>query len=73
MLDDNDDWPVGCPRCGQRNLRQIAWLKANARLSCDGCGATLWYRQDTFLKELDQAQRAIKDFSRSVRLKKQEL
>jgi hypothetical protein len=73
MLEDHDDWPIGCPRCGQRTLKQIAWLKANARLRCDGCSATLWYRQDTFLRELDQAQRAIKDFSRSVRLAKKEL
>jgi hypothetical protein len=73
MLDDNDDWPVGCPRCGERTLKRVAWLKANTQLSCDGCRATLWYHRDTFLRELDQAQRAIKDFSRTVRLKKQEL
>ena len=73
MIEDDDDWPIGCPRCGRRNLKQIAWLRTNTQLRCSGCDATLWYRQDTFLKELDQAQRAIKDFSRSVRLAKREL
>ena len=73
MLDDKDDWPVGCPRCGRRTLKQIGWLKANMRPRCEGCSATLWYHQDTFLRELDQAQRAIKDFSRTVRLTKKEL
>ena len=73
MLDDEDDWPVRCPRCGLQTRKGIALLKASTQVRCDGCGATLWYHTDTFLRELDQARRAITDFSRTVRLSKREL
>jgi hypothetical protein len=75
MLDDDDEWPIRCPSCGHRILKKIGWLKDNAQLRCtaEGCSANLWYLNDTFRRELDQARRAIRDFSRTVRLTKAEL
>ena len=68
MLADEDDWPVYCPDCGAVTLKKIGWLKANTRLTCEGCAVTLSYYRERMNRDLDDALRAVESFSRGLRV-----
>jgi DNA-directed RNA polymerase subunit RPC12/RpoP len=71
MFEDEDLWPVQCPNCGHISREPIGWLKESGRHSCPACSAKLWYDKNTFLDVLDDAQRAVDNFSRSIRAGKE--
>ena len=70
MLGDKDEWPVWCPHCGEVTLKPIGWLLTNTSLTCSGCGAVLgWYRE-RIEPDLEDAYRAVVNFSRGLRVEK---
>jgi hypothetical protein len=70
MLGDDDQWPVWCPECGAVTLKPIGWLLVNTRLTCSGCNAVLaWYRE-RIERDLEDAYRAIENFSKGLRVEK---
>jgi len=70
MFEDDDEWPVRCPSCGDTTRKQIGWLMANTRLRCGGCGAVLGYYRERMARDLDDAHRAVDSFSRGLRIEK---
>ena len=72
MFEDSDLWPVQCPNCLHKTKKEIGWLKTNRRMRCDGCGLDLWHHPETFLDTLNDAQRAVASFNRSIRAEKKE-
>jgi hypothetical protein len=66
MHEDEDEWPVRCPRCGELTYKKIRRLKANTVLPCSGCGINLWYDLETFMEALDDSKRAVDDFSKNL-------
>jgi transposase-like protein len=68
MLGDEDDWPVRCPRCGTVTLKKIGWLRANTRMTCAGCAATLSYYRERLNRDVEDALRAVDSFSRGLRV-----
>jgi len=70
MFGDDDEWPVYCPNCGAMTCKRIGWLLANTRLTCEGCGATLAYYRERMTRDLEDAQRAVANFSKGLRVEK---
>ena len=70
MFGDEDEWPVYCPDCGSITYKRIAWLLANTRLTCSGCGASLAYYRERMARDLDDAHRAVANFSKGLRVEK---
>ena len=70
MFRDQDKWPVYCPLCGEVTLKEIGWLKTNTSLNCGGCGKRLRYYQERMNRDLEDAQRAVESFSRSLLVEK---
>ena len=69
MFGDVDEWPVWCPECGGVILKPIGWLLAHNSLDCC-CGARLvWYRE-RMERDLEDAYRAVENFSRGLRVEK---
>ncbi len=71
MFDNRDEWPVYCPDCGGITAKPIGWLLANDRLTCTGCGAVLAYYRERMARDLEDAHRAVANFSRGLRVEKQ--
>ncbi len=70
MFGDSDEWPVWCPDCGALTCKPIRWLLENTRLTCSGCGAQLaWYRE-RMERDLEDAYRAVVNFSKGLRVEK---
>ncbi len=69
MFRDQDKWPVYCPMCGETTVKEIGWLKSTG-LSCGACGAKLRYYQERMKRDLEDAQRAVKSFSRGLLVEK---
>ncbi len=71
MYEDEDLWPVTCPRCGEHFRKKVGWLKKNHIMPCPGigCGANLWYHPETFIQTIEEVNRAIEDFSKDLRAK----
>jgi hypothetical protein len=70
MFNDEDKWPVYCPKCNEVTLKDIGWLKANTFLHCGGCGAKLRYYSERMKRDLEDAQRAVESFSRGLLIEK---
>lgn len=70
MFCDQDQWPVCCPRCREVTVKEIGWLKANTALSCSACGAKLRYYKERMIRDLEEAQRAVENFSRGLLVEK---
>jgi hypothetical protein len=66
MLNDTDEWPVTCAECGQVMQKQIGWLKHAVSIICVRCGASLTFRNDTFLQVLENAKSAVDGVARGV-------
>ena len=69
---DDDLFPFPCPGCGEKLEKSVGWLKTNTRLKCPECERNVWFYNETFLRALDQAERAINDFGRDIRFGKDE-
>ena len=67
---DDDLFPFPCPRCGDKLLKQIGWLKQNTRVHCYGCDTNSLFHKENFLRALQQAERAIDDFGQDIWIEK---
>ena len=70
MFGDADEWPVYCPHCGGVTAKRIDWLLANERLTCECCGTILAYYRERMARDLEDAHRAVANFSRGLRIEK---
>jgi hypothetical protein len=70
MYEDKDFWPFKCPQCGEEFMKEVGWLKTQARgthlsVKCPGivnrlgpilCPTTLRYGAEEFRLILAEAQ-----------------
>lgn len=41
-----------CPKCGHKTKETIAWIKANDKFACGGCGAEIALDRDEIVRDL---------------------
>lgn len=63
---DGAELSIPCLKCGAEAKKTIAWLKANDRLTCAACGITINLDTSELMRGLDEADRTLRDFKRSM-------
>ncbi|CAN5163474.1 hypothetical protein BH10PSE10_BH10PSE10_21900 [soil metagenome] len=63
-LFDGQSIEIPCTGCGKKAEKSIAWIRANDRYTCEGCGVEIILERDNLLAGLDEAnERAAKFMS----------
>ncbi|WKW51891.1 hypothetical protein [Rhodomicrobium lacus] len=57
---------IPCPGCGAKNAHSIGWIKENDHFIC-ACGARVNIDKAGLLSGIEEAERALNDFQRSLR------
>lgn len=63
---DSAEIDLDCPICGTTQRKTIGWLKSHSIMSCPGCGRTIDLVDQGFKKELAEAEKSIKGFSKKI-------
>ncbi len=61
---DGDRLDIKCPECKRALKKSVRELKRSG-VKCPGCGAS--FDTSQFKREMDKAERSIKDFERSLK------
>jgi transposase-like protein len=56
MYEDDEVWPLTCPRCLREFTVKISSLKTGARLQCPDCGRNFNFSTEEFRLSLAEAQ-----------------
>lgn len=67
MVDETVELPIPCPKCGHQTKKSIAWIKANDKFVCAGCGSTVNVQAEQLLAGLKQLDETIDDLRRKIR------
>lgn len=65
-LFDEQRIEIPCPACGEKAGKTIAWIRANDRYPCAGCGIEIILERDKPLAGLDQASESLAKFKASI-------
>jgi peptide subunit release factor 1 (eRF1) len=63
-IDNNAKVPIQCPQCKREFTKTIRELKGSG-VKCPHCGVA--FETSQFKKDMDKADRALKDFAQSVK------
>lgn len=67
MLEDDDLWPIMCPRCGQELEKEIGRLKHTVDITCSRCGHKFGFNNETFSHALEQLKKTVDGAMRNGR------
>lgn len=65
-LFDDQSIEIPCSGCGEKAKKTIAWIRANDRYVCAGCGVEIILERDKLLAGLDQANERIAKLMRDL-------
>jgi hypothetical protein len=57
MYEDDEPWPITCPRCGQHFQQKVGWLKVRdaIRCPCPACRLLYEYSREKLCLEIAEA------------------
>jgi len=59
MYDDDDAWPIECPRCGHGFIEAIGHIKSRLVSSCPRCSLDFAHSGEQFLLTLSDARKGL--------------
>nr|WP_314094226.1 hypothetical protein [uncultured Shinella sp.] len=63
---DSKKIAVPCPKCGNKTEKTIGWVKSHDSFACGGCGETISIDKEKLLSGLDEAEKSIAKFRKSI-------
>ena len=55
-----------CPKCGHKTEKTVAWIKAHDDFTCAGCGSVVTMEKKQLLAGIQEAEKSVAKFRKSL-------